>query len=47
LVGDDVVCRDGDNYRLTPRGEQLSSVMGALEEWGNDYLDWRESLPRS
>ncbi len=42
LVADGVVARTSAlEYRLTDRGNALSTVMEALQAWGDEYLDWR------
>lgn len=28
------------SYHLTPAGEQLQVVLGALQQWGDDHLPW-------
>jgi DNA-binding HxlR family transcriptional regulator len=38
------------SYRLTERGERLAEVMDLLEQWGENYLQWRgfsKQAPRS
>ena len=29
-------------YRLTPAGEELRVVLGALQQWGDEHLPWSE-----
>ncbi len=50
LTADGVLSREragaAASYRLTERGKRLSRIMELLENWGNDYLDWRVGVPQ-
>jgi DNA-binding HxlR family transcriptional regulator len=34
--------RSRDAYELTPAGRELAVVLGALQQWGDEHLPWRE-----